>query len=327
MAHANRSESLVILHISDLHIAPHKLEDVQVVLRAFWKDLDRLAEKPGFSPDLICFTGDIAQAGKKGEFELAAEHLFEPLLERFGLERERLLWVPGNHDVDRTTVSKVVERGLQSTDTYHDINEILRDETERARALRRLDAYAQFTRAYFGDAILDGQDPAYFTTRTLTIKGHTIGVACLNSAWRCSSDQDKGRLWIGDTQLRNALEQIQDADMKLALLHHPFDWLHENEQETAEDFCLREFDLVLRGHLHKSKVAYKRGPDGDNLILPTGALFQWRHWEGYSWIQIAQDHARIHLRQFVAERDCFVPDNTIADDGVWEIEGSYPNFR
>ncbi|MEO1268950.1 MAG: metallophosphoesterase, partial [Myxococcota bacterium] len=92
---------LTILHISDLHIWLRWLDDARIVMNAFLQDVTEYPARNGLNIDLVCFTGDIAQAGTRAEFELARKHLFDPLLSRLGLDREHLFWVPGNHDIDR----------------------------------------------------------------------------------------------------------------------------------------------------------------------------------------------------------------------------------
>ena len=312
--------SVTLLHLSDLHFHEDRVDDILVIFDAFWKDLESYSEETGLSPDLICFTGDMAHSGRPEQFELAAEHLFEPLLRRFGLGRDRLLWAPGNHDVDRAQVKKFREAGyLSLLKDRRSVNNLLDDVEERDEAFARLSAYAEFTRDYMGALLPEDQHPDYFTTRVVEVGGLKLGVACLNSAWRCSSDADKGRLWIGDRQRRAALRALGEVDLRIALMHHPFDWLHTKEAREAEDFCVREFDVVLRGHLHDPRVSYNHRPDGHCLILPTGALYQGRGWEGYSWVHLTSKQTQVHLRRYIDERDKFVPDERTADGGLFTV--------
>lgn len=65
-----------------------------------------LAQEPGGdrgrgrAVDLVCFTGDVAFAGRPEEYVRAADFVRE-LLRRLGFGPERFFAVPGNRDMDR----------------------------------------------------------------------------------------------------------------------------------------------------------------------------------------------------------------------------------
>lgn len=95
---------LRILHLSDLHIGKEGQGAggwrMRRVLGQAWRDNLTAIAKDG-KPDIVCFTGDLAQAGKAGEYALANTFL-DDCLQLLGVGREALFVVPGNHDVDRT---------------------------------------------------------------------------------------------------------------------------------------------------------------------------------------------------------------------------------
>lgn len=121
---------LSILHISDLHARsvdvgelPEKARDkrrreVEREARSRAKVLGKewdgnLRELfPDAPPDLVCFTGDVADWGLRAEYrELQA---FVERIERvLGVARDRIYVVPGNHDVQRY-VSKREWRRLRT---------------------------------------------------------------------------------------------------------------------------------------------------------------------------------------------------------------------
>jgi hypothetical protein len=57
-------------------------------------------EREGVKPPLIVLSGDIAEWGKKQEFEDACEFLVK-LSERLMVPRRHVVIVPGNHDINR----------------------------------------------------------------------------------------------------------------------------------------------------------------------------------------------------------------------------------
>ena len=94
---------LRLLHLSDLHARAGRESEPwrrRRVLGPAWEtNLDAILEDGPI--DLVCFTGDAADWGKREEFAEADEFL-AALLDRLGLPRDGLFVVPGNHDVDRS---------------------------------------------------------------------------------------------------------------------------------------------------------------------------------------------------------------------------------
>ena len=82
---------------------------------------------------------------------------------------------------------------------------------------------------------------------------------------------NRGRLWLGEANVAGAEGRIAEegADFAIALMHHPFDDLHEIERWMVERRCERVFDVVLRGHLHqertRSPIAVKVALEADTL--------------------------------------------------------------
>lgn len=305
------------LQLSDLHISKENVKDISKVLEALWQDLQRLADE-GHTPDFICFTGDIAWAGKPEQYCLAEKVFLRPLLYKTRLTKEHLVWIPGNHDVDWGIVKDdaFVENGVQvRLTTRSEVNKALDDADQRTLLFRRLDPYAEFTQSYFGN-LLGTQDAHYCTARVLNIGGTKVGISCLNSAWRCTG-KDESRLLIGERQIDEASERIQHTDVKIALMHHPFHMLHQCDANDAKNLCLKTFDFVLRGHYHEPKIELTETPLGEALILPVAAIYQGRQFEGYSLIDCdpTTKDGRVILRRYVDSRREFDSDIMSAREG------------
>ena len=101
---------LRLLHLSDLHARAGREAEPwrrRRVLGPAWEDnLDALTEDGPI--DLVCFTGDAADWGRREEFA-EADAFLATLLDRLGLPRDRLFVVPGNHDIDRSIHPKAWE--------------------------------------------------------------------------------------------------------------------------------------------------------------------------------------------------------------------------
>ena len=90
---------LTWLHLSDLHINAKTIFDSDIVLTDLLIDINERILKDGLRPDFIAVTGDIALNGNDDGYK-SAYAFFQQLLQITGLPVNRLLVVPGNHDVD-----------------------------------------------------------------------------------------------------------------------------------------------------------------------------------------------------------------------------------
>jgi 3',5'-cyclic AMP phosphodiesterase CpdA len=102
---ADDEAAITILHLSDLQFGRHhRFADASggfdTLLRRLCDDLDLLREQNGLQPDLIALTGDLSEWGMRRELEQVAA-FGEGVLAHLQLAPERLLVVPGNHDINR----------------------------------------------------------------------------------------------------------------------------------------------------------------------------------------------------------------------------------
>ncbi|RPI98260.1 MAG: response regulator, partial [Chloroflexi bacterium] len=270
-SHDQASQATVTwLHISDLHLSDDKTLRSSTELDSLLVDIERQIGQHKLVPDWAAVTGDIAFSGQEKQYARAAG-FFDRLLDRTGLTKERLLVVPGNHDVSRSLVST----GARILgDSLHDgktISEILSDDGDRRFLLKRFEGYARFVGDYFeGHSNLDSD--RYFYVRKFELADRQIAVLGLNSAWVSASDRDEAnRLLVGEEQVRAALGLAAEADIRIALLHHPFRELRECEQQTVERLLCQECQFVLHGHGHRTDLTLHRSPDASAMVIAGGA--------------------------------------------------------
>ena len=112
------------LHLSDLHACrPKSGWNAKRVLESLRTDLQRMNRDHGLRPDLIFSTGDAAYGhinNQRGEaisdqFREAEDFLNE-VRESFSpiVPKRNLFLVPGNHDVNRTVVTRMNTNWQQS---------------------------------------------------------------------------------------------------------------------------------------------------------------------------------------------------------------------
>jgi len=296
------------LHLSDLHFRPDERRrwDESIVLRALLSDVKERIASDGLRPDFIVVSGDVAFSGQPEEYALARQ-FFDDLLKVAGLPKTRLFIVPGNHDVSRKAISQGTRVIADSLDSRDKMAAVLADEHDRRSLLRKLDPYGRFLGEYFAGQ-LPFDDERYFHVRDLEVAGQKVAVLGLNSAWLSMGDTDYGRLALGERQVRGALEVVHDADLRIALLHHPFDWLWEFDRDDCEGLLLESCDFILHGHLHRAGLLTLQTPDATAMVIAAGASYETRQYpNGYNFVQLDPETRKgtIHLRTYSDRRGGF----------------------
>jgi predicted MPP superfamily phosphohydrolase len=277
------SNNLTWLHISDIHFHPKTEWRDSAARAALLTYLGDVFERDGsLRPDLIFCTGDIA-FGETSKSPLAeqykqAETFFDSLLAICGqgdvpLPKERLFVVPGNHDVNRSSINSDAQTTLtmwagQAREHVSVINQRFNDRPKEFKdAIKRLDEYAQFVQSYLPHQYdADGRQRY---SRVVDIDGLKVGIAGFNSAWSCAGPEDDRTLWLAaDWQFSTTQVEIKDADIRIGLIHHPSDWLNAAEQDFATRRVAAGFDFWLHGHIHNAWVV----PAQSHITVAAGAV-------------------------------------------------------
>jgi predicted phosphodiesterase len=262
------------LHVSDFHIHAGSSYDQQVVLRALIESVARF-RRQGREPDLLFATGDVAFRGKVAEYESATAFL-DALLDAAGLDRSRLFVIPGNHDVDRG-----MGVGLARTlGSHEEADAYFSPQVPKPHLKQKLGAFIEWYGRYFDGIRQIREDSTCGPVEVVEVKGCRIGVLPLNSALFCQGDDDYGKLIIGRRSLDAAIAELrmQVTDLRVALIHHPLDWLSEVEQTHITAVLQENVDVVLRGHLHDTNVETSASMYDGFVHLAAGATYQTRKW-------------------------------------------------
>lgn len=305
-----------ILHLSDLHFSQARAWDQDMVLAGLVRDVAGLRAQLG-GIDLVVVTGDIADRGKKDEYKKAADWLGRPLAQAADVAISRIRVVPGNHDVDRTRIDLVaesLEARLRSDQSQTQFGRLLGQPQQRAPLLRRQAAYLAFAKLFHPRL------KAPWWSERLTLQGWTIHLAGFNTALVSADDQDRGRLLLGRWMCHTLLRGAEDADLSLALLHHPWDYLAEWDKAVSEEEVRRRCGVILHGHLHQQDARLAGDPDRDVLQLAAGAGYSGSSWaNAYQLLELdpGSGEARVHFRAW--DGHDWIPDRNRyqrAPDGV-----------
>jgi nucleoside phosphorylase/predicted phosphodiesterase len=263
------------LHVSDFHFKRGDPYDRDVVLKALVRSVERFRTEEGRQPDLIFATGDIADKGHPDEYP-AATAFFDALLAAAGVEKRRLFVIPGNHDVDRTK-GKFLQRTLGARE---EADEYFRPGGPALHIEQKQRAFADWFNRYFDGIRAFPEDTTCAPAEVVDTGGGRIGILPLNSAAFCQDDHDHGKLWIGRRCLDAAIDALKllGAQLTIALVHHPLDWLHSVEGTNIRTALQSHVDIVLRGHLHETDVQHIAGVTGEALHMAAGASYQTRGW-------------------------------------------------
>ncbi len=327
------------LHLSDWHQRGKEFDRL-VVRDALIEDIrnrERIAPELK-RIDFIIMSGDVSFSGKSEEYEAAWENLFEPVLNVTDLRAERLFFVPGNHDLDRSEFELLPGAILQPFKSNEQINEWLTNQKKRDRLLTPFQAYKQFVARHTAQT-----DPDYDSIRKLNINGIQVALLGLNSALMCGRNKnnrgevdDKGNITLGEPQIYKSLKQIKSAHIRIAVMHHPFDWLAEFDRHRIDERLKKDFQFILYGHQHSPNFMSIQSAGGQYIIIPAGASYDrrsadnLRYANAYNFvhldIEIEKDknqvrgQGKVHLRRWFDERSKWNEDIVTADHGLIEFE-------
>lgn len=321
------------LHLSDVHFGrPGRKSDSDEVLRALL-DVDAvksLAQGADIvTPDLLFFTGDLAygdpkefsltdQLSKGADFLHSICKLFDP-----PIHETSVFIVPGNHDLDRDKVTDSDKNFLAPQEmTLFKIEEIFNEGGRQFKQfILRQEAYRKLICEHFPhiSQALDNDRLIYSDIKR--IGGWKLGIAGFNSSWSCCQDGERGKLWMGGrAQSQRVLPKLEDADFRVALLHHPPWWLTEEDARDFWQHSQSNFDVTLHGHEHMALVdANQFG----HVRIAAGALYEHRSKPAsFNLVKFSPEGrwGQVWLRTYDSSLSRWVPDSIYGNRGVCTLD-------
>jgi hypothetical protein len=249
-----------ILHLSDLHFGT--LDDAQLWSSQLIEDLqiNLRIEKV----DALVLSGDITSRSTPEEYK-AAQEFINKFCNSFSLESDRIIIVPGNHDInwDFSKDAYILKDKCECTSDelkegyYIPVGEDAARVIDKEKHLLRFSNFQNFYDVCKGKAKLWNLDVK--KQYSLDIIGDRILILGLNSAWEL--DHHFRKPTINDLALTNALDEIRDNDRykgcptKIVVWHHPINSPFEDRIKNS-DFLQRlavnGFHFFLHGHIHRA---------------------------------------------------------------------------
>lgn len=311
-----------ILHLSDVHLCEENEEKVVQLLNKLNCDLDAVCQSCDVEIQSICLTGDLISRGSEyiSSFATFERVFLVPLLNKLHLNYSSVFIVPGNHEVDLSKIDKFAEAGLLSQLTNcAAIKDVI--QVQNQLALARLNYFKEIQQKYSTAPVI--YEDAFCRCYQKDIAGIPFGFACLNSSWRSSGtgSNERGRMILGSYQVEQALHSLENAKIKICLLHHPLDWLIECDKYEVEKL-LCHFDFILNGHIHTLDVKNIIAYHGQSIVSTSGRFYPSDdYYNGYSIIAINPDtyNGDVILRQYYPVRNCFDKCLNLYSDGLFSF--------
>jgi formylglycine-generating enzyme required for sulfatase activity len=233
--------------------------------------------------------------------------------------------VPGNHDVDRESVKGMALKHRNHFTDLETANNLLSDPDTWASFADRQAAFLAFTRDFLGvDRAWCSNQP--WRTDFLVKDTLRVAVLCLNSAWASQDEEDERKLLIGENQVREALGKAGDAPVRIALSHHPLEWLQAFDKTAVKGVLtgVNGCHFLLRGHLHEADLELEISPSSGLAQLAAGACWQERdhpHSVTLTRLDFATRSLEVRVWSYTSNKGGFwAPDNHLypgMKDGLW----------
>ena len=296
-----------IIHLSDIHLGT--LEDSQRYRLQLNTDLALALNIEKI--DFLVLSGDISHRATEEQYN-AAVLLVESIILKFNIDRNKIIIVPGNHDVN-WDISK--KSAISSSE-----DSVLFD--EEIYKLR----FDNFNK-YFYKKICKKTYPQIYSKQGLLYEyeKEKIIILGLNSAWQIDHI-NKYRSSIYINSLDDPLDKTMDKNyndwLKIAVFHHPVKGKESMNDEFLQLLIRHNFKVCMHGHIHEAKYDFcSYGNDKEIAIIGAGTFGapDEEHVLGvplqYNFINLGVDNKKIRV---ITRRK----ENT---DGAWEADARWGN--
>lgn len=321
-----------IIHVSDFHLenSNPSFEKKDIIL-ALAEDVKKYVD----DSTVLFITGDLIDKGgvefkenKASAFQSFEDLFIKPILTHNPILRNKIFVVPGNHDIFRDKIDPITEYGLKSNLTStKSVNEFLINNRDNIRHLDRIADYKNWEKDFYS------QYPnctlsLFENTFILKIGLLNVGVTCLNSSWLCKDDHDKENLIIGKNQIENSLDKLKNCQVKLALSHHPLEFLAEFDRDPVKMELYKNYDILFTGHVHELASSYTQDLYGNIFISIANSTIgdnpkERKHTNGYTILELSpNEKIKTLYRKYIENHKKFVPNTEIGtEDGTkeWQI--------
>lgn len=282
--------------------------------------------------DIVVFGGDLIDCGGKSfgsiqdGFKAFEDVVLKPLMQAIDLPNDHVIIVPGNHDKD--VVNFKGKNLMEELKTESKVTKFLYSSGEPDENVMGMLPYFQFRDDFYNGHDSYSKSGTNFSSRIiLTVEGKKVGIAMLNSAWGCTSKSGEEVL-LGNAQVVEEVDEIQDCDVKIAVVHHDMSALMEYDRNAVKPLIMSNFDLLLTGHIHGDESNFIEIPSGDYIVrsgvagitVSNNAETDENYKNGFHVIDMDVDNPRVIAMTKYQQNDNgdFVLDVTFGEGGTWK---------
>lgn len=317
-----------IIHISDFHLESENLTVEKInIINALALDLKSQIDKN----TILCITGDIINKGALGfkvkeDAYVVFETVFiDKIIEENPALKGKIFLVPGNHDVDRNKIDNVTEAGLKaSLNDEKALNDFIVSNRKESNHLGRISSYLSWEKDFYSK-YNQGELTNFDNSFIIKTENYNIGVTCLNSSWLCKDNSDFGKLLIGKNQLEHSLKLIGKTNVKIALAHHPIEFIQKFDKDSVKPLLYKHYDVFLTGHVHELEANYTKDLFGSIFVSIANSTVadnpkDRKHSNGYTIIEYTPEQEyKVIYRKYIELHDKFVPNTDIGTENGSKI--------
>lgn len=245
----------VVLHLSDIHRTPDEPLQTSEILHSLKSDIERYPDDDIPTPNLIVISGDLTQAAESREYEEAME-LVSGLCSFLGLTQERVVIVPGNHDIHWPTIEWRIKKQQPHgviADYILETNGRFQYVESEAAYQERLDNFRHFYQKYFGCSYPSVRAEQYTVYKYPELSVCFVGFNSCDLV-----DDERFAASIHPDAIAGAADAVARFDgLRIAVWHHDVNWRAERDvkdhlnPDSARTISERCFHLALCGHSHR----------------------------------------------------------------------------
>ena len=255
---------MLLLNVSDIHfhypICKTDMDPDRSYRTRLIQDARDQAVKLGII-DAILVSGDIAYGGAAEEYDAAYEWLAE-LAGACGCKLERILVVPGNHDVDRKVVLnnlnvRNVHRAIKRAKPHRRQSELFeqfRHPETRSALFAPIGAYNAFA-AKFSCQLYTPERLFWVQEIPLDDRTHLRFYGLTSTLLSGMKGRDDKRSSLYLSPLQTVLDPA-DGIVNVVMCHHPPDWFIDNDE--IEDAVRGRAAIQFFGHRHRQRLFRER---------------------------------------------------------------------
>lgn len=271
-----QDQRLHILHLSDIHVrTASEARKYRTQL-----ETDLTVELGVHRLEYLIISGDITDHSTPDEYKAAFE-LVDGIVKRFGLDPERVIVVPGNHDVNWDLSAEAYhympKHKLPSplTGAYipaGDAGALLRDDGQYRQRFAHFNSHF-YKKVYGGKAYpTDYKKQAILYLRP----DDRLLFLGLNSVWELDHHY-RQRASINMEALAYALNTVMNISykdwLKVAVWHHPVTGREGMNDEFLQLLAIHGFKLGMHGHIHEAIDSFYKYDVSRNIHIIGAGTF------------------------------------------------------